>query len=64
MSLRKTPYSSSPNLFATSASSASSASLACGPFAVTVMVIVLFVFLTVADLLLGQAMKLLTGGGA
>lgn len=35
-----------------------------GTIAVTVMVIVLFVFLTVADLLLGQAMQMLTGSGA
>jgi len=35
-----------------------------GTVAVTVMVVVLFVFLTVADLLLGQAMQLLTGSGA
>jgi len=33
-----------------------------GTMAVTVMVVVLFAFLTVADLLLGQAMHMLTGG--
>lgn len=35
-----------------------------GTLAVTAMVIVLFVFLTVADLVLVQAMNLLIGGGA
>jgi preprotein translocase SecE subunit len=35
-----------------------------GTMAVTVMVVVLFAFLTVTDLLLGQAMQLLIGGSA